>query len=58
MYSDREMFLYCGIYERYHDKSLDAFNGDSEALVVVRKYLDNLPKMKASGIGLYLNGIS
>ena len=54
--TDTEYYMYCGIYERYHNSSLADFKGDADALVIVNKYLDNLKKMKERGIGLFLYG--
>ena len=52
----REYYLYCGIKTSWHEKSLDDFTNDNEALSVVNKYLDDSRKMLQDGIGLYLWG--
>lgn len=52
----REYYLYCGIKTSWHEKTLDDFTNDDEALGIVRKYLDNQTEMKSRGVGLYLWG--
>lgn len=56
MKDNREYWLHCGIKSRWHDKTLDDFTNDAEALSVVRRYIDKVDDMREKGIGLYLWG--
>ena len=52
----KEYYLYCGIKTGWHEKSLDDFTNDEEALSAVRKYLKNSRDASRNGLGLYLWG--
>lgn len=52
----KEYYLYCGIKTGWHEKSLDDFTNDEEALSAVRKYLKNSRDAAKKGLGLYLWG--
>lgn len=51
-----EYYLYCGIKTGWHEKSLDDFTNDPEALEAVEKYLATASDAVTNGIGLYLWG--
>lgn len=52
----KEYYLLCGIKSGLHDKTLDDFTNDEDALRMVRKYLRKAKEMYKDGIGLYLWG--
>lgn len=52
----KEYYLYCGIKSMWHGKKISDFHNDPEALEKVQKYLSEISKFKAKGIGLYLWG--
>ena len=52
----KEYYLYCGIKTGWHDKSLEDFTNDADALSQVRKYLENSRNAAKEGLGLYLWG--
>lgn len=53
---EKEYFIYCGVKSKWHDKELDDFENDSEALECVTSYLKKSKLMSSKGIGLYLWG--
>ena len=52
----RDYYLYCGIKVGWHDKTLDDFVNDKEALNHVKMYLRNSKDLGSRGFGLYLWG--
>jgi DNA replication protein DnaC len=54
--SKTEYLLSCGIKSGWHDKRLNEYTNDPQALKVVKKYLLNATDNKEDGIGLYLYG--
>lgn len=52
----REYYLYCGIKTGWHEKTLDDFENDSEALSMVKKYLKKSKTVAREGLGVYLYG--
>lgn len=54
--ADKSYYLYCGIFERYHNCKLDEYKGNKEDLEIVHRYLSKIEVVKEKGIGLYLYG--
>ena len=52
----KDYFLSCGIKLSWHDKSLDDFTNDKEALARVQDYLSKAKEAKKHGLGLFLWG--
>lgn len=52
----KEYYLYCGIKTGWHEKTLDDFENDSEALSMVKKYLKKSKTVAREGLGVYLYG--
>ena len=48
--------MYCGIKTGWHEKTLDDFENDSEALSMVKKYLKKSKTVAREGLGVYLYG--
>lgn len=51
-----EYYLLCGIKSAWHDKTLEDFRNDMDALKAVKKYLKDSKKAAKDGLGLYLWG--
>lgn len=54
--TDSEYYLMCGIKTGWHNKLLDDFTNDPEALAKVRKYIRTSKEAHNNGLGLYLWG--
>jgi len=52
----KDYYLHCGIKAAWHDKTLDAYTNDPEALKMVKNYLGRWREYAGKGIGLYLYG--
>ena len=52
----RDYYLLCGIKSGLHDKTLDDFTNDEDALEKVKKYIRKSRSMYRDGLGLYLWG--
>lgn len=52
----KEYYLYCGIKTGWHEKTLDDFENDPEALSMVKKYLKKSKTVAREGLGVYLYG--
>lgn len=52
----KDYYLYCGIKALWHEKSIGDFTNDTEALAIVKKYIQNSRSPFKGGIGLYLWG--
>lgn len=52
----KEYYLYCGIKTGWHEKTLEDFENDSEALSMVKKYLKKSKTVAREGLGVYLYG--
>lgn len=52
----RDYYLLCGIKSGFHDKTLDDFTNDEDALEKVKKYIRKSRPMYRDGLGLYLWG--
>lgn len=52
----KEYYLYCGIKSGWHEKSLDDFVNDPEALTQIKKYLKKSRVVAKEGLGIYLWG--
>lgn len=51
-----EYYLYCGIKSGWHEKGLEDFTNDDDALDKVERYLSDARIMVKDGVGLYLWG--
>jgi DNA replication protein DnaC len=49
-------YLSCGIFKKWHDKTLDDFVNDIDAKKTVLKYLKNHKAYKKDGVGLFIWG--
>lgn len=56
MDKNKEYYIHCGIKVSWHDKSLDDFTNDEEALRSVKSYLSKVDVMIKKGLGMYLWG--
>lgn len=52
----KEYYLYCGIKTGWHEKTLEDFENDPEALSMVKKYLKKSKTVAREGLGVYLYG--
>lgn len=52
----RDYYLLCGIKSGLHDKTLDDFTNDEDALEKVKRYIRKSRSMYRDGLGLYLWG--
>lgn len=52
----KDYYLYCGIKNGWHEKTLEDFTNDADALAAVEKYLSLSKDVSKKGIGLYLWG--
>lgn len=52
----KEYYLYCGIKSSWHNKSLEDFTNDVDALKQVTSYLKKYKEAFSQGLGLYLWG--
>lgn len=52
----KEYYLHCGIKTCWHEKSLDDFTNDPDALLQVKKYIKRCKEFRQKGVGLYLWG--
>lgn len=56
MGKEKEYYIHCGIKVSWHDKSLDDFTNDDEALRSVKSYISKVKLMMSKGLGMYLWG--
>lgn len=52
----RDYYLHCGIKSAWHEKSLEDFTNDPEALRMIENYLSKWKEYSAKGMGIYLYG--
>lgn len=52
----REYYQYCGVYSKWHNKTLSQFDNDPRAKKKVKKYLAKVELALHRGVGIFLYG--